>query len=103
MKRAKTAATLYKGTRQKEPHASLCVTTWLYVVFFIAPVSFPHSCFSLEAETWIRTASLALSATDKYIVSDKHMSMYVINQETGGNIIKCLQSWVFTEDIGCVS
>jgi len=42
-----------------------------FFVFVIAPVTFPYSCLSLETEKW-RTASLALSATDKYCVSDRH-------------------------------
>jgi len=31
--------------------ALLCVTRKSSVLFFIEPVSFPHSCLSLEAET----------------------------------------------------
>ena len=91
----------------------LCVKTWRYDVFFIAPVSFLHSCLSLEAETWRRTASLALSATDKYCVSDWQIYIYiyifvcvcvcVINQETSGNGIKCRKFWFVTVDTGlCV-
>jgi len=43
------------------------------VIFVIVPVSFHCSCLSLEEETWRRIASLALSATDKYCVSDVKM------------------------------
>jgi hypothetical protein len=46
--------------------------------FVIAPVSFLYSCPSLEAETWRKTESPALSATDKYSVRDRHM--YVCNK-----------------------
>jgi len=90
-------------SKTEGPQASLCVKIWRSVVFVIAPVSFLYSCPSFEAETWRRTASLALSATDKYYVSDRHIHMYVINQETCGNEIKCQQFSDFTEDIGCVS
>jgi len=66
--------------RQKTegPQPSPCVKIWRSAFFFIAPVLFLHSCLSLEAETWRRTASLALSATDKYCVSDRHI--YVSNE-----------------------
>jgi hypothetical protein len=65
------------------PQPSLCVKIWRSVVFVIAPVLFLHSCFSHEAETWRRTASLALSATEKYCVSVLHIYIYIyiINQE----------------------
>jgi hypothetical protein len=46
---------------------------FVYVLFFISPVSFRRSGPSLEAETWTRTPSVALSATDKHSVSDMHM------------------------------
>ena len=37
---------------------------------FFNPVLFPNSCLSLEAGTWRKTESPALSATDNYLVSD---------------------------------
>jgi len=55
------------------PQASLCVNLFCSVFFFIPLVSFPSYCLSLEAETWRRRASLALSATDKYWVSELHI------------------------------
>jgi hypothetical protein len=70
------------------PQTSLCVKKWCSVVFVIAPVSLPCSYFSLEAETWRRTASLALSAVDKSCFSDIHINVYVIDEETCGNEIK---------------
>jgi hypothetical protein len=39
---------------------------------------FPHSCLSLKAEMWRKRASLALSATDKYCISDVHI--YTFNK-----------------------
>jgi hypothetical protein len=51
-------------------------------LYFFRTASLFHSCLSLEAETWRRTASLALSATDKYWVSDMYMYLNAINKET---------------------
>jgi hypothetical protein len=64
------------NTRQKD-HIYSCVKIWRSVFFVIAPVWFLRSCHSLEAETWRRTASLALSATDKYWVIDIHICIYI--------------------------
>jgi hypothetical protein len=38
------------------------------------------------------TASLALSATDKYLVSDRHIYIYVINKEIEDNILNVLNT-----------
>jgi hypothetical protein len=53
--------------------ASLCANACCSFFFIIAPVLFLHSCLSLEAETWRKTTSLALSATDKYCFSNFHI------------------------------
>jgi len=107
-------ALLNKRTGHKD-HSHRCVNVYCCVVLVIAPVSFLYSCLSLEAETWRKTESPALSATDKYCVSDRYththththiyiyMCVCVVNQETGGNGIKCRKFWFVTEDIGlCV-
>jgi hypothetical protein len=84
-----------KKHKPERPLVSPSVNVCCSCVFVIAPVLFLYSCLSLEAETWRRTAYLALSATDKYWVSDLHNHVYVINQEACGNEIKYLQFWVF--------
>ena len=58
------------------PQASLCVKGCCSVFFVFALILFLHSCLLHEAETWRRTASLALSATDKYCVSVLHIYIY---------------------------
>jgi hypothetical protein len=72
------------------PQPSLCFRIWRSVVFVIALVSFVRYFLSREAETWRRTASLALSATDKYCASVLHfyIYIYIINQEAYGKDIK---------------
>ena len=62
--------TVWNKTKSKNPTwTSLCFMIWYFVLFF-NPVLFPNSCLSLEAETWRKTESPALSATDNYLVSD---------------------------------
>jgi len=49
----------------------------VFFFFFTVPVFFLHSCLSLEAETWRRTASPALSATEKHCVKDRRIAVYL--------------------------
>ena len=89
-----TRCSTLKKHKTVGPKATVCVKIWRFVVLFIAPVFFLYSCLSLEAKTWRRTASVSLSATDKDWVSDRHIYVYVIDQETCGNENIYLQSWV---------
>ena len=65
---------------QKWPR-NLSMTEFLFLaifLFFTGLLLLTHSYLSPEAETWRRTASLALSATEQYIISD--MKMYVFKK-----------------------
>ena len=53
---------------------SICVNAKRFFVYINGQV-FPHSCFSLEAGTWIRTASLALSAKENYSIIHVYVCM----------------------------
>jgi hypothetical protein len=93
---ARPDALLYESTRQNGCRHS-CVKI-CSVVFNIAPVSFPHSCLSLEAETWRRTASFALSATGKLLRLTTCTCISVINQWICVTEIKNILSWFLSEE-----
>ena len=79
--------------------SSLYTRVSCYGLFFIAPVSFPHSCLSLEAETWRRTAFPALSATEELSVSSLHVLACKKSRDLGKiNEIRMLE-----QHIMCVS